>query len=91
MPNLESHPIQKYFEKGLLVSINTDDPKMFETSLETEFTQLMETFGFELEDVKTLIANGIRSAWCDEATKSELMEQLREPSAAAQPRKPRRG
>ena len=89
--NLESDPIQKYFEKGLLVSINTDDPKMFETSLETEFTQLMETFGFELEDVKTLIANGIRSAWCDEATKSELMEQLREPSAAAQPRKPRRG
>ena len=76
VPNLESHPIQKYFEEGLLVSINSDDPKMFDTSLENEFTELMETFDFELPDVKKLIANGIRSAWCDEVTKKGLLDEL---------------
>jgi len=36
----------------------------------------METFGFGLEDVKKLITNAIRSAWCDEPTKERLGKEL---------------
>jgi adenosine deaminase len=49
---------------------------MFDTSLEKEYTSLMETFGFELADIKKLIANGIRSAWCDESTRKKLLDDL---------------
>jgi adenosine deaminase len=36
VPDLARHPIRDYYEKGLLVTINSDDPKMFDTSLEKE-------------------------------------------------------
>ena len=57
-------------------TVNSDDPKMFETSLEKEYQQLMEAFGFGLEDVKKLITNAIRSAWCDEPTKERVGKEL---------------
>jgi adenosine deaminase len=41
------HPIRHYYDQGLLVSVNTDDPKMFNTSLEEEYAQLIERLGFE--------------------------------------------
>jgi adenosine deaminase len=36
----------------------------------------METFDFGPKDIKQLIGNAIRAAWCDQATKSELLEEL---------------
>ena len=76
VPDLAHHPIREYYQQGLLVTVNSDDPKMFDTSLEREYQQLMETFGFGLEDVKKLITNAIRSAWCDEPTKERLGKEL---------------
>ena len=75
VPDLAHHPIRDYYEQGLLVTVNSDDPKMFDTSLEMEYAQLMETFDFGLKDIKQLIANGIRAAWCDESTKAKLLEE----------------
>ena len=31
-PNLADHPVRRYFDEGLMVTVNTDDPAMFETS-----------------------------------------------------------
>ena len=76
VPDLAHHPIRDYYGQGLLVTVNSDDPKMFDTSLETEYSQLMETFDFGLKDIKQLIANGVRAAWCDESTKAKLLEEL---------------
>jgi adenosine deaminase len=74
--NLEAHPIRKFFDEGLLVSVNTDDPKMFDTSLEAEYVALIEKLGFTLTDVKKLIRNGIDSTWADEPTKARLHDEL---------------
>ena len=73
---LEAHPIRKFFDEGLLVSVNTDDPKMFDTSLEAEYVALVERLGFTLADVKKLIQNGIDSTWADEGTKARLHDEL---------------
>lgn len=73
---LEEHPIKKFFEQGLLVSVHTDDPKMFDTSLEAEYRALMSRSGFSREDILRLIENAIRSAWCEEALKRRLREEL---------------
>jgi len=62
---LKRHPIRKYMEEGLIVSVNTDDPKMFHTSLKHEYLSLIDTFGFNLKDIKVLCENAIYSAWCD--------------------------
>ena len=62
--------------KGLLVSVNTDDPKMFDTDLETEYTELAASLDFKRADIIQLLANAVRSAWCDEAKKGELLREL---------------
>ena len=73
---LGEHPIQRFYEEGLLVSVNTDDPKMFHTSMDEEYTALIDNLGFERSDIHQLIRNAIRSAWCDEETKKALRSDL---------------
>jgi adenosine deaminase len=70
------HPIRKLYDEGLLISVNTDDPKMFNTSLEGEYKALIENLEFSLDEIITLIKNGIKSAWCEEAKKLELLQEL---------------
>lgn len=74
--DLPSHPIGRFYQDGLLVSVNTDDPKMFNNSLEQEYQALIDTFGFTEQDIVRLIRNAIQSAWCDDAKKAELLCQL---------------
>ena len=39
--SLEEHPIRTYLARGIPVSVNTDDPRMFDTTLVEEFLQLL--------------------------------------------------
>ena len=60
----------------LLVTVNTDDPKMFDTSLEAKYVALVGRLGFTLADVTKLIENAIDSTWGDEQTKTRLKTEL---------------
>jgi adenosine deaminase len=76
VPNLRDHPIRPFFDEGLLVSVNTDDPKMFDTDLLTEYIELSVTLDFGRSEIIQLLANAIQSAWCSETKKSELLNEL---------------
>lgn len=78
--SLEEHPIKGYFAKGLLVSVNTDDPAMFDTSMEEELYALRTRLGFSRADVLRVLGNGIESTWAPEAGKRRMRAAL---SAAA--------
>jgi adenosine deaminase len=58
------------------VSVNTDDPVMFETSLEEELMALHETFGFGYREARRLMHNAVDSAFCDESTKTRLRQEV---------------
>ena len=75
-PLLEEHPIRKFYEEGLLVFVNTDDPKMFNTSLDEEYAALARDLNFDARDIFRLIENAIHSAWCDQSTKEKLRAEL---------------
>ncbi len=75
---LAQHPIRSFFDKGLLVSVNTDDPKMFDTSLDAEYVALANELSFSLTEIKKLIENAIDSTWADEPTKTRLKTELAE-------------
>ncbi len=72
------HPLRAFFDRGLLVSVNTDDPKMFGTSLEAEYLALAEDQGFRLPEIRRLVENAIDSTWADEATRADLRRSLSE-------------
>ncbi|OFZ17970.1 MAG: adenosine deaminase [Bdellovibrionales bacterium GWB1_55_8] len=70
--SLSKHPIRNFFERGALVTVNTDDPKMFGNSLSEEFRGLHEALAFSDDELRQLILNGIESSWLSSEKKTEL-------------------
>jgi adenosine deaminase len=76
VPSLDAHPIRRYYEMGLLVTVNTDDPMMFNNSLAQEYRLLVERLGFSPDDVRNLILNGVRASWLTVERKEALMAEF---------------
>jgi adenosine deaminase len=70
--SIGKHPVRRYFERGILISINTDDPKMFGNSLAGEYQALEIECGFSREEIRNIILQGIESSWLTESKKREL-------------------
>ena len=74
--SIMEHPIRKYFEHGLIISVNTDDPKMFNTSLADEYRLLVQNCGFSKQEICKIILLGIRSSWLSEEKKNSLVKKF---------------
>jgi len=72
VPAIEAHPLRQFFDRGVLVTVNTDDPKMFGNCLADELTLLAERQGFLPGELQTLILNGIAAAWLPGTDKERL-------------------
>ncbi|HLJ91796.1 MAG TPA: adenosine deaminase [Gemmataceae bacterium] len=77
VPDVARHPARLYYEAGIPLSINTDDPKMFGTSLADEYGTLHRYLGFSRQDIQSLVEQGIETSWLPEARKGELLAQFR--------------
>jgi adenosine deaminase len=69
---ITEHPIREYFECGLIISVNTDDPMMFGTTLDHEYELLVQECGFTRKEICRLILLGIESSWLSENRKKLL-------------------
>jgi adenosine deaminase len=69
----EEHPVRRYFERGIVMSINTDDPKMFGNSLAEEFKLLVAKKGFMPEDIKKLLLGSVEMSWMSEKKKEDMV------------------
>jgi adenosine deaminase len=74
VPGIEAHPARSFYDRGLLITINTDDPAMFGNSLVDEYAVLIERLGFTPDDIRTLILNALRASWMPEQRRRELAE-----------------
>jgi adenosine deaminase len=70
--SIVAHPVHRFFERGLVITINTDDPKMFGNSLAEEYRLLVEKLGFTTREIQSLILQGIRSSWLSAEDKRKL-------------------
>jgi adenosine deaminase len=75
--SIESHPVKQFYERGLTVTINTDDPKMFGNSLAEEYSLLVDKLGFSKKEICTLILQGIESSWLPDGEKRRLAGEFR--------------
>jgi adenosine deaminase len=73
---IEDHPLRTFLERGILVSVNTDDPAMFDTSMEEELLALRLRLGFSREDVVRLLSGGIDSTWAPAPRKLRMRAAL---------------
>ncbi|MEM9523844.1 MAG: adenosine deaminase [Pseudomonadota bacterium] len=70
------HPIARLRGHGVKVSISTDDPPYFKTTMCREYDRLAETFGWQDEDFLDIARNSADAAFCDAATRKLLLEKL---------------
>jgi adenosine deaminase/aminodeoxyfutalosine deaminase len=60
--SLAEHPVRRLFDAGVPLTLNTDDPAMFHTTLNGEYKLAAERFGFTREELTKLAANSFRYA-----------------------------
>jgi adenosine deaminase/aminodeoxyfutalosine deaminase len=60
---LRDHPIRKYFDQGLMITLNSDDPAMFATSLRREYELAQSEFGFTDEHLRELARNSFEASF----------------------------
>ncbi|MBM3144646.1 MAG: adenosine deaminase [Chloroflexi bacterium] len=75
--SLDEHPVRRYFDRGLMVTINSDDPKMFGNSLAEEYWLLERQLGFTRDEIRTLILQGIQASWMTEEAKARMAASFR--------------
>ncbi|WP_298565331.1 adenosine deaminase [uncultured Aliiroseovarius sp.] len=75
-PDLSAHPIAKLRERGVKVTVSTDDPPFFRTDLVTEYENLSRQFGWETSDFNALNLTAIDAAFCDDATRARVRKKL---------------
>jgi adenosine deaminase len=61
-PSLLEHPLPKLLEEGLFVTINSDDPPMFDTTLTDEYLRISKSFDFKITTIKQLVINSIHAS-----------------------------
>lgn len=71
-----SHPIARLREAGVKVTISTDDPPFFHTTMTREFDALEQAFGWTADDFAELTKTAINAAFCDEGTRARLLKRL---------------
>jgi adenosine deaminase/aminodeoxyfutalosine deaminase len=72
----QDHPLPRYLEAGLAVTLNSDDPAMFGTSLEEEFLRSARAFSLTREQIVQLSQNAIRFSFLPNAEKTRLTAEL---------------
>jgi adenosine deaminase/aminodeoxyfutalosine deaminase len=70
---LAQHPVRRYFDQGLMLTLNSDDPAMFRTSLAEEYGLVQETFGFTDEHLRELARNSFEASFLPPEKKIEFL------------------
>ena len=81
-PVLGDHPVKRYFDEGLMVTLNTDDPAMFNTTLSREYQLVQENFGFSDEHLRELARNSFEAAFLPAEKKLEFLNMFDAAAAA---------
>ena len=76
--DIESHPIDLLFQTGFAVTVNTDNRLMSGVSLTDEFELLVQTFGYDLDDVLDLTMNAANAAFLPLEERAALAAHITE-------------
>jgi len=75
-PELAQHPVRRYFDQGLMLTLNTDDPAMFRTSLVNEYQLAQDAFGFSDDHMRELARNSFEASFLPPEKKVQFLNLL---------------
>jgi adenosine deaminase len=76
--HMSQHPILELLDKGLMVTVNADDPSFFGGYLLKNYTELSEHLGMTRQQATHLAANSLLASFVSLETKLEYIEELEE-------------
>lgn len=74
--DMSQYPLKAFLEKGLKVTLNTDDPAIERTTLAREFSYMEQLAELSPEQEKQLLMNSVEAAFTSDDRKKELRKQL---------------
>jgi adenosine deaminase len=75
-PSWDKHPIETLRSRGVKVTISTDDPPFFHTTMTAEYENLARAFGWDEEVFAEIARTSLDAAFCDAATKEKIAKKL---------------
>ncbi|MBO3758592.1 adenosine deaminase [Ciceribacter sp. L1K22] len=75
-PDFQHHPLRDFVAAGVRVTLNSDDPPFFHTSLAREYELAKTTMGFTEGEINAMTRTAIESAFVDETTRANLLTRL---------------
>jgi adenosine deaminase len=70
------HPIKRLRDAGVKVTVSTDDPPFFHTTMTREYEMLAHTFGWDAADFAALNRVALEAAFCDAETRAAVARKL---------------
>lgn len=70
----DQHPVARLVREGAVVTLNTDDPTMFDCTLAGEYRRVARTFGFDEAVMRRLALNAVDACWAQPETKGRLRD-----------------
>lgn len=71
-----AHPLRQYFDAGLLVTLNSDDPAFFGSDVANEYLLAHTEQGFTRDELRRLAANSIRASFLSATEKSAWLRRV---------------
>jgi aminodeoxyfutalosine deaminase len=75
-PALSEHPVRRYFDEGLMVTLNSDDPPFFGANLLDEYLLSHTQFEFTLDQLREVAANSIEASFLKPERKLALLGEI---------------
>jgi len=75
-PTFRAHPIGQLYDRGVKVTVSTDDPPFFHTTMAREYDMLNRAFDWDEGVFATIARTSLDAAFCDADTKAKLARKL---------------
>ncbi|MDF3302718.1 adenosine deaminase [Streptomyces sp. K1PA1] len=73
---LDEHPLAEFVRAGVLVTVNSDDPPMFGTDLNTEYAVAARLLDLDERGLADLAGNAVRASFLDEAGRARILREI---------------
>jgi adenosine deaminase len=74
VPSFAEHPFRAFDEAGILVTVNSDDPPLFGTTLTDEFLVLARHWGYDADGIQRIALNAVDAAFLPGNERADLKE-----------------
>ena len=74
--DMKHHPLPKFYDAGIKISINSDDPPFMSTTLAKEYQRVQESYQYSDETMNNITRMAIESAFVETETKQQLLTKI---------------